>query len=226
MAGGLRTLHQLTLILSINIASGVFFLFVTLICFSLPLFSQDMGNVSVGIDEYSVLYRGYPNLINTGNYRLVGCQNCTFTQKDSSSLYEVKPGNAKFTNLELGTLRVQDGDTIKKTLVIRNYQVRRLPQAQLYLNDKSEGNRVNEFDSIFSISYGPGIPLEVDFTLVSWVATISGDTTQYKGSGEDLSPTLLAAMARAKRKSTLEVDGYYHGGGAYAIRVRSSFRLK
>lgn len=193
---------------------------------ALSLFAQRSPIISVGIDEYTVLYRGYPNLIGTGNYRLVGCENCSYTQKDTSGLYEVKPGNAKFAVIKLGTIEVKDGDTIKKTFYSRNYQVRKLPQAQLYLNDKADGSKVNEFDSTFSVSYGPGIPLEVDFTLVSWVATLSGDTTTYKGSGEELTSTLLQAIAKAKKKSLLVVEGYYHGGGAYAIRVQSSFQVK
>jgi hypothetical protein len=188
--------------------------------------AQNLRTISVGIDEYTVLYRGYPNLIGTGNYRLVGCENCSYSQKDTSGLYEVKPGNAKFAVIKLGSIEVKDGDTIKTSLLSRNYQVRRLPQAQLFLNDKADGSKVNEFDSTFSVSYGPGIPLEVDFTLVSWVATLSGDTTTYKGSGEELTPNLLQAVAKAKKRSLLEVEGYYHGGGAYAIRVRSSFQVK
>ncbi len=188
--------------------------------------AQNLRTISVGIDEYTVLYRGYPNLIGTGNYRLVGCENCSYSQKDTSGLYEVKPGNAKFAVIKLGSIEVKDGDTIKTSLLSRNYQVRRLPQAQLFLNDKADGSKVNEFDSTFSVSYGPGIPLEVDFTLVSWVATLSGDTTTFKGSGEELTPNLLQAIAKAKKRSLLEVEGYYHGGGAYAIRVRSSFQVK
>jgi hypothetical protein len=188
--------------------------------------AQVNQNISVGIDEYSVLYRGYPNILHLANYEIIRCQNCSFQKKDSSGNYEVKPGNGKFAVIDMGTISIREKDTIRKILKSNHYQIRRLPPAQLFLGDKSEGVCIDENDTLFSVSYGPGVPLEVTFNLVSWTATFEGDTVKYTGNGEKLSTDLRSALSKVRKRTQMKVEGYYNGGGAYAILVKNSFIVK
>lgn len=141
---------------------------------------------SIELPELNVLYRGYENIVNataSGYERTdLGGTGASITRNGQS--YIIKPSGSSRTATLSVIGRSSNGRSV--TLKTMQFRVLNLPDPTLYWGASKSGSRVPPGDFRLFAKYGPEIPLNAPFKVLSWTATAAGAVEQ-KGAGNDLS---------------------------------------
>ncbi|PWL28869.1 MAG: hypothetical protein DCO96_08620 [Fluviicola sp. XM-24bin1] len=149
---------------------------------------------SIELPGMNVLYRGYDNEVNAtaSGYpttNLTG-SNVSITRKGSG--YVVRPGSGGTATLSVSG-KSTDGKTVQ--LKRMEYKVRRLPSPTLYWGGEKAGGRAPT-SNLLRAMYGPEIPLNANFDVVSWKARAVGmRAPDFTGNGSN-----VANIANLKRQ--------------------------
>jgi len=137
---------------------------------------------SIELPEMNTLYRGYKNQVNAtaSGYPGTSLTGSNASVQKSGSGYIVTPGNGSTATLIVsGT--TEDGRTVQ--LKRMEFKVRRLPSPSLYWGGEKQNGRVPS-SNLFRAMYGPEIPLNASFTVLSWTAKAGGMRARdFSGTG-------------------------------------------
>ncbi|MCR9172187.1 MAG: hypothetical protein NXI10_06830 [bacterium] len=148
---------------------------------------------SIELPGMNILYRGYDNIVNAtaSGYPITGLTGSNVNISKSGGGYIVRPGSGGSAVLTVSG-QTTDGETVQ--LKKMQFKVRRLPSPSLYWGGEKAGGRVPS-SNLFRAMYGPEIPLNASFTILSWSAkAINMKAPDISGTGGN-----LAAIAQLKQ---------------------------
>ena len=155
---------------------------------------------SIEIPGYNLLYRTYDNIVDptaSGFPETVLTGSGVSIQK-SNGMYIVTPtGNSREATLVVSG-KTKDGKIVQLKRV--NYKVSNLPKPTLYWGGSAPGEQGSVHNTSLIAKYGPEIPLNVKFDILSWEAQISGAAPQ-RGTGNSIAS--LNGFLRAAPKGSL-----------------------
>ncbi len=170
-------------------------------------------SASLTLPELMVLYKGYDNKVKgvaSGYDQTVLNASGGITLVKSGDLYiaKVSQGAGK-----TGTISVSGKSSITgKTanLGTFTFDLKRLPDPQLFINGKGQGQPVTKNASVITAGYGPEIPLKANFAVISWDMGAEGINGKSSGSGTNLGAARKTLIQATKGKKVF-VDAKVKG---------------
>ena len=155
---------------------------------------------SIEIPGYNLLYRTYNNIVDptASGFPETVLTGSGVSITKSNGMYIVRPtGNGREATLIVSG-KTKDGKIVQLKRV--NYKVSNLPKPTLYWGGSAPGEPVSIHNTSLIAKYGPEIPLNVKFDILSWEVQISGAAPQ-KGTGNSIAS--LKNFLRAAPKGSL-----------------------
>jgi gliding motility-associated protein GldM len=155
---------------------------------------------SIEIPGYNLLYRTYDNIVDptASGFPETVLTGTNVTIQKSNGMYIVTPnGSARDATLVVSG-KTSTGKIVQLKRV--NYKVSNLPKPTLYWGGSASGEPVTISNTSLIAKYGPEIPLNVKFDILSWDVQITGGAPQ-KGSGNSLAS--LTGYLKAAPKGSL-----------------------
>ena len=155
---------------------------------------------SIEIPGYNLLYRTYDNIVDptASGFPETVLTGTNVTIQKSNGMYIVTPnGSARDATLVVSG-KTSTGKIVQLKRV--NYKVSNLPKPTLYWGGSASGEPVTISNTSLIAKYGPEIPLNVKFDILSWDVQITGGAPQ-KGSGNSL--VSLTGYLKAAPKGSL-----------------------
>lgn len=158
---------------------------------------QPMGVVS--LPDMNVLYKGYDNKVMgtasgfpADKISLSG-SGCTISK--SGNFYIARPGSGSTAKISVMGKK-DDGTSVN--LGTFEFRVKNLPPPSIYLGSIVDGSTVSKSNlkaqtRLFA-KYGPEIPLNVSFSVVSWSMSVTGAPREVKGTGSALNSQAKAMI--------------------------------
>lgn len=154
---------------------------------------------SIELPELNVLYRGYNNRVNATasgfpSTALTGSGASLTPSSDGT--YIAKPTGGRTASLTVSG-RTTDGRTVALKTV--QYRVLSLPKPTMFWGGVEDGGRSIPSEKYIFAKYGPEVPLDAKFDIVSWEMSVSGAARTVKGVGNTLSTEALNLLRAAPR---------------------------
>jgi len=168
-------------------------------------------------NSISVLYAGFPQEIvpfggkNCENIRIAGMQ------KNEEGKYIVTP-----TQSQVGTqlsISVEEKDKKGNYKVVHttNYLIKPAPFLELSWGGFTDGSIVSDFSPSLTVGYGDNIPFGRDknnFTVASYVISVSGLKGTLEGEGSEISELHLEALKAISKGSKVSISVKYSGNSS------------
>lgn len=143
---------------------------------------------AISLPGLNVLYRGYDNEVSAVasgfDQTILTASNATLTK--SGQNWIAHPGAGKSATMTVAGKNTVTGKT--QTLLTQQFRVMSLPTPDVYVGGSAPGEKIGPTANKLFPKYGPGIPLEASFTVVSWTCSIVGASIPpIKGNGADIS---------------------------------------
>lgn len=154
---------------------------------------------SIEMPEFNVLYRNYKNKVNAtaSGFPETVLTATGATIRKVGDGYEVTPDGSGRTAQLIVSGRTEDGRTTRLKTI--NYRVSPLPDPTLYWGAVKNGGKVPPSNFMIFPKYGNEIPLNLNFTVVSWTVSVDG-SREVTGRGNNISaarPLINAARANS-----------------------------
>ncbi len=154
---------------------------------------------SIEMPEFNVLYRNYKNKVNAtaSGFPETVLTATGATIRKVGDGYEVTPDGSGRTAQLIVSGRTDDGRTTRLKTI--NYRVSPLPDPTLYWGAVKNGGKVPPSNFMIFPKYGNEIPLNLNFTVVSWTVSVDG-SREVTGRGNNISaarPLINAARANS-----------------------------
>ena len=154
---------------------------------------------SIEMPEFNVLYRNYKNKVNAtaSGFPETVLTATGATIRKVGDGYEVTPDGSGRTAQLIVSGRTEDGRTTRLKTI--NYRVSPLPDPTLYWGAVKNGGKVPPSNFMIFPKYGNEIPLNLNFTVVSWTVSVDG-SREITGRGNNISaarPLINAARANS-----------------------------
>lgn len=122
---------------------------------------------SIELPELNVLYRGYNNVVNitASGYPSEGISVTNGSTSKTGSGYIVKPGKGNTTAISVIGKDINGNSVSLKSI---DYRVEDLPDPILFWGGSKSGDKGNKSSTIIEAKYGPEIPLNANFKILSW----------------------------------------------------------
>jgi len=140
---------------------------------------------AVDSPETNILYRGYANKLipavsnNNGNRIGLQSSNAKIRAVEDQSYFYVTPGNGNECELDVVLINENGKSEIIRTI---EYQVYNLPSPYVYWGKAKNGTKADIKSTELFVKYAPGIPLNIDFEIISWKISLNGETISGVGS--------------------------------------------
>ena len=158
---------------------------------------------SIELPELNVLYRGYGNRVNAtaSGFEETGLQASGATMRRNGGEYIVTPtGNGRTAHLTV-VGRTADGRSVPLKRV--EYRVLNLPDPAIFWGAVKDGGRIPSGELRLFPKYGPEIPLQATFTMLSWEMDAGGRSVQGTGNNLSSGSQFIRAMPTGTRVSLL-----------------------
>ncbi len=185
---------------------------------------------TVSLPEMNVLYRDYNNIVEGAasgfpNYSLSGAGNVTLTK--TATGYIAKPGAGREATINIAGV-AEDGTT--SNLGSFQFRVVKLPKPSIRLGRLEDGDvatsaQVRASTRLFA-GYPPEIPLNAEFTVVSWTLNVSGAPRPEKGTGSQITGAGLRMLSNVQPGAIINVNTEYKGPGGRIERVSAAYTVK
>ncbi len=157
---------------------------------------------SIELPELNVLYRGYDNKVlatASGFPSTVITGSGATLAASSDGMYIARPtGGGRTAKLTVSG-KTADGKTVALRSV--EYRVLNLPKPTMYWGGVEDGGTANPREKFIFTKYGPEVPLNAAFNIISWEVNVAGAMGSERGAGNTLSPKALGLFGAAPKGS-------------------------
>lgn len=159
---------------------------------------------SIEMPEFNVLYRNYKNKVNAtaSGFPETVLTATGATIRKVGDGYEVTPDGSGRTAQLVVSGRTEDGRTTRLKTI--NYRVSPLPDPTLYWGAVKNGGKVPPSNYMIFPKYGNEIPLNLNFTVVSWTVSVDG-SREITGRGNNISAA-RPLISAASSNSNVRID--------------------
>ncbi len=178
---------------------------------------------SIEIPGYNLLYRTYDNIVDptASGFPETVLTGSGVSITKSNGMYVVRPtGNSKEATLIVSG-KTKDGKIVQLKRV--NYKVSNLPKPTLYWGGSASGEPGSIHNTSLIAKYGPEIPLNVKFDILSWEVQISGAAPQ-KGTGNSIA-SLKNFLKAAPKGSSVNIYTRVQTPQKLVLNVSGAYRL-
>ncbi len=178
---------------------------------------------SIEIPGYNLLYRTYDNIVDptASGFPETVLTGSGVSITKSNGMYVVRPtGNSKEATLIVSG-KTKDGKIVQLKRV--NYKVSNLPKPTLYWGGSAPGEPGSIHNTSLIAKYGPEIPLNVKFDILSWEVQISGAAPQ-KGTGNSIA-SLKNFLKAAPKGSSVNIYTRVQTPQKLVLNVSGAYRL-
>lgn len=178
---------------------------------------------SIEIPGYNLLYRTYDNIVDptASGFPKTVLTGSGVSITKSNGMYVVRPtGNSKEATLIVSG-KTKDGKIVQLKRV--NYKVSNLPKPTLYWGGSAPGEPGSINNTSLIAKYGPEIPLNVKFDILSWEVQISGAAPQ-KGTGNSIA-SLKNFLKAAPKGSSVNIYTRVQTPQKLVLNVSGAYRL-
>jgi gliding motility-associated protein GldM len=178
---------------------------------------------SIEIPGYNLLYRTYDNIVDptASGFPKTVLTGSGVSITKSNGMYVVRPtGNSKEATLIVSG-KTKDGKIVQLKRV--NYKVSNLPKPTLYWGGSAPGEPGSIHNTSLIAKYGPEIPLNVKFDILSWEVQISGAAPQ-KGTGNSIA-SLKNFLKAAPKGSSVNIYTRVQTPQKLVLNVSGAYRL-
>lgn len=181
---------------------------------------------TVSLPEMNVLYRGYDNKVEAvaSGYpeaKVTGA-GVSLAKSGAGYIGRVNTSGREAT-ISISGFNKQTNKTV--SLGSFKFRVMNLPPPNIYFGSAADGEQASKAETRLFAKYGPEIPLNVSFTILSWELNVAGAPRPAKGTGNSIAGEGSALLRQAKPGSSISFMVQVKGpdGG---IRKRSGvFRI-
>lgn len=159
---------------------------------------------TVSLPEMNVLYRGYDNKVQAvaSGYpeaKVVG-NGVTLTKNATGYIGRTNTSGREAT-ISISGYNKQTQKTVN--LGSFKFRVMNLPPPNIYFGSAADGEQASKAETRLFAKYGPEIPLNVSFTIISWELNVAGAPRPAKGTGNSIAGEGSALLRQAKPGSTI-----------------------
>lgn len=143
---------------------------------------------AISLPELNVLYRGYQNKVSAvaSGFDQTNLSAAGASLSKSGEFWIAAPGSGKEATLTVSGKNSVTGKS--QQLLSQKFRVMNLPNPELYWGGSAPGEKGSSSQTQLFAKYGPGIPLNATFTVLSWECQIPGAPgAPPKGSGSNIS---------------------------------------
>lgn len=143
---------------------------------------------AISLPELNVLYRGYQNKISAvaSGFDQTNLSAAGASLSKSGEFWIASPGAGKEATLTVSGKNSITGKS--QNLLSQKFRVMNLPNPELYWGGSAPGEKGSSSQTQLFAKYGPGIPLNATFTVLSWECQIPGAPgAPPKGTGSNIS---------------------------------------
>jgi hypothetical protein len=180
----------------------------------------------VSLPDMNVLYRGYDNKIEA---TASGYPEAKVT---GSGVSVSKSGNGYIGRVSGGTkeatISISGFNKVtNKSVPLGSFKfrVRNLPPPSLFFGGVEDGGTASRAETRIFAKYGPEIPLNVSFQVLSWELIVAGAPITAKGTGGQLDAKGVALLKQAKPGSTITIQTTVRGPDGVSRKKSGSFRI-
>lgn len=184
---------------------------------------------AVSLPEMNMLYRGYNNKV-TGaasgfpGYKL-SMSNGSISK--TGEFWIAKPGSGRESSITISGV-ASDGKTA--SLGTFKYRVSALPPPDVQLGNIKSGDAISKGQiagaTKFFAKYGPEIPLDVNFSVVSWELRVSGAPRPIKGTGSSFSGAGRSLLKQAPKGGIVTINTRVKGPDGGTRKRNMSFTIR
>jgi gliding motility-associated protein GldM len=180
---------------------------------------------TVSLPEMNRLYRGYPNIVEgvASGYEETILTGSGVDLKKSGKQWIASPGNGRTCTVTISGRSSASQKTV--TLGTYTFKVSTLPAPNLYWGNVPEGDKLGvPANQIFS-KYGPEIPLNVDYNIISYTITAQPFKRPINVSGARMSTADEAMMRQLRKGDVIQITAMVRpkNGGGPASKVVGSW---
>ncbi len=180
---------------------------------------------TVSLPDMQVLYRGYQNKVvgvASGYDQTILAGNGVALTKTGTG-WIGKPGAGKEATISISGKNSVTNKTV--SLGSYKFRVRNLPKPSLFFGGAEDGGQATKSETRLFAKYGPEIPLNVTFSVLSWELNVSGAPRPAKGAGSTLSGEGVNFLKQAKPGSMVSFMTQVKGPDGVVRKVGGSFRI-
>lgn len=181
---------------------------------------------SIELTDMNTLYRGFKNKVQAtaSGFDKTELQGTGLTKIKTAEGWEVVPqGRSNTASLKVIGINSSTGE--RKVLKTVTYKVRNLPKPSVYWGASDENSPVSTSNKKLFVKYPPEIPLNANFSVISWECSISGAPgANPTGTGNDIS-SAIPLIRQASRGAIVSFRCLVRYPGNRTGRVNASFKL-
>ena len=188
---------------------------------------QPMATVS--IPGFNMLYRGYDNRIEavaSGFDKTVVLGNNVALTPDGKQ-HIARPGNGNTCSITVSGKNTASGKTVQ--LGTFNFRVSTLPPPSLNYGNYTDGSKISRsaIPSVTKIfaKYPPSIPLDAQFTIISYEVSVTGGPRPEPGTGSALTAKSIGLLKMAPKGSRVTITAYVKDPAGGKRYITSSFTI-
>jgi len=159
---------------------------------------------TITLPQMNILYRGYDNEIEavaSGYPETRISSSSVLFKKTTKGYIGTVNGSGKTATISISGFNKATGKSVP--LGSTTFKVRSLPSPTVYFGGVEDGGTIPMSETRIFAKYGPEIPLNVNFKVLSWELSLSGVPMTVKGTGNQLDPKGIALLKQGKKGSTV-----------------------
>lgn len=159
---------------------------------------------TVSLPEMNVLYKGYDNKVEgvaSGYDQTILNGNGVNLVKSGTGYIGRVTGTGREATISISGKNTVTNKTVN--LGAYKFRVMNLPPPNIYFGTAADGEIASKAETRLFAKYGPEIPLNVTFQVMSWELNLSGAPRPAKGTGNSIAGEGSALLKQAKPGSTI-----------------------
>lgn len=180
---------------------------------------------AISLPELNVLYRGYPNKVQAvaSGFDQTNLSGNGVSLSKSGEFWIASPGSGKTATLTVSGKNSVTGKS--STLLTQTYRVMQLPNPELYWGGTAPGGKGSTASSKLFAKYGPGIPLEANFSVISWECQVPGSVGKPpQGTGDNIGAA-ISLLRQAKPGMSVSFTCRVVGPDKVARTITGAYKL-
>jgi len=180
----------------------------------------------VSLPDMNVLYRGYDNKIEataSGYPEAKVTGNGVSVSKSGTGYVGRVSGSGKEATISISGFNKSTNKSVP--LGTFKFRVRNLPPPSLFFGGAEDGGTASRSETRIFAKYGPEIPLNVSFTVLSWELIVAGAPMTAKGAGNQLDAKGVALLKQAKPGSMITIQTKVKGPDGVTRNKSGAFRV-
>lgn len=183
---------------------------------------------TVSLPKMNVLYRGIKNEIEAAasgypDVKVVGA-GVSLTKGADGRYIGIPNTSGRTATISISGSNKTTGKTAK--LGTFTFRVVNLPRPNFYFGSSAEGEFISTSETKMFVKYGPDIPLDAQFTMVSWEMTTNSSPKPAKGTGKVLNQDGINLLRQSKSGTIVTFIIKAIGPDRGERRITASFRVK